>query len=95
MRNLLDFLSYIIWLYTLVVIAYVIMGWLMNFNIINAYNPTVRAIYRALSAFVEPLLRPIRNILPDTGPVDVSPIILLLGCLFVDWVIIGNLRHVF
>ena len=60
MIELLGFISYIITLYTYIVIASVILSWLMAFGIVNPYNPTVRAIDRALSALTEPLLRPIR-----------------------------------
>lgn len=95
MLELLSFISYIITLYTYVIIAGVIMSWLVAFGVINGYNPTVRAIYDALSAVTEPLLRPIRRALPDLGAVDISPIILLLLCFFVQSVIIPNLAKPF
>ena len=84
---ILDFLSYLITLYIYVIVAGVLLSWLMAFGVVNPYNPTVRAIDRALSALTEPLLRPIRNVLPNLGAVDISPIILILGCLFVQGLI--------
>lgn len=79
MIELLGFIRYIISLYIYVVIASVVMGWLMAFGVINAYNPMVRSIWQALSAVTEPLLRPIRSVLPNMGGIDISPIILLIA----------------
>ena len=91
MLELLGFISYLITLYTYIVIATVIMSWLMGFGVINPYNPTVRTIYQALSALSEPLLRPIRRILPDMGALALSPLVLLLGCFFLQSVVIPNI----
>lgn len=99
MLELLNFISYLITLYTYIVIAGVIMSWLISFNVINLYNPIVRTIWDAINAVTEPLLRPIRGfiqrILPDLRGIDISPIFLLLGCLFVQSVIIPNIAKLF
>lgn len=95
MIELLGFISYLITLYTYVIIAGVVLSWLMAFGIVNPYNQTVRAIDRALSALTEPLLRPIRNILPSMGAVDLSPLVLLLGCFFVQSVVLPNIAKLF
>ena len=92
MARLLDFLNYLIMLYIYVVFASVIMSWLIAFNVINQYNPFVRSVWHALLAVTEPLLRPIRRLLPYVGGIDFSPAILILACIGVQWVIIGNLR---
>jgi YggT family protein len=84
---LLNFISYLITLYVYVVIASVILSWLMAFGVVNPYNPTVRAIWQALNAVTEPLLRPIRNMLPNLGAIDLSPVVLLLACFFVQGLI--------
>jgi len=91
MHELLGFISYLITLYTYIVIAGVIMSWLMAFNIVNPYNPVVRSIWQALNAVTEPLLRPIRRLMPDLGGLDISPVILLLGCFFVQSVVLPNI----
>jgi len=69
----------VIQLYTLVVLVTVIMSWLIGFNVINRHNQLVDAIWRTCLAITEPLLRPIRNILPNMGGLDISPIVLLIG----------------
>jgi YggT family protein len=95
MIELLGFISYLITLYTYVVIANVILSWLMAFGVVNPYNPTVRAIWQGLNALVEPLLRPIRNVMPNLGAIDISPIVLLLGCFFVQSVVLPNIAKLF
>ncbi len=95
MIELLSFISYLITLYVYVIIAGVIMSWLMAFGVINDYNPMVRSIWQALNAVTEPLLRPIRAMLPNMGGIDISPIILLLACTFVQSVVLPNIAKAF
>ncbi len=95
MIELLNFISYLITLYVYVIIAGVIMSWLMAFGVINAYNPMVRSIWQALNAVTEPLLRPIRAMLPNMGGIDISPIILLLACTFMQSVVLPNIAKAF
>jgi YggT family protein len=94
MFELLRFISYVIDLYTYVIIASVVMSWLMAFGVMNAQNPMVRSIWQGVNALTEPLLRPIRRALPNMGGLDVSPIVLLLGCYFVQSVILPNIAKV-
>jgi YggT family protein len=93
MIEFLGFISYLITLYTYVIIANVILSWLMAFGVINAYNPIVRSIWQALNAVTEPLLAPIRKFMPNMGGIDLSPIILLLACYFVQSVVLPNIAR--
>jgi YggT family protein len=68
----------IIDLYWWVVIAMAIMSWLIAFDVVNSRSRAVYSIWNALNAITEPVLRPIRNILPSFGGLDISPVILLL-----------------
>lgn len=95
MLELLGFISYLITLYTYIIIAGVIMSWLMAFGVINAYNPMVRSIWQGLNAVTEPLLAPIRNLLPNMGGIDISPLLLLLACFFVQSVVLPNIAKAF
>jgi YggT family protein len=84
---LLTFISYVIQLFVYVIIASVILSWLMAFGVVNPYNPTVRAIWQGINAVTEPLLRPIRNMMPNLGAIDIAPVVLLLACFFVQGLI--------
>ena len=68
----------IINLYIWTLLAYLAAGWLIAFKIINPWQPIVRVIIDVLARIHEPLLRPVRRILPDFGALDVSPIVLFL-----------------
>ncbi len=83
---LLIVISYALDLYWWVVIATIIYSWLSSFGVINTYNHTVRTIGDILARLTEPVLRPIRQALPDFGAVDLSPIVLWLGITFLQMV---------
>lgn len=70
-------------LYTWVLIASAIFSWLYAFNVINSRNQFVNAIGSFLFNVTEPVLRPIRRILPNLGGIDISPIIILLIIFFI------------
>ena len=91
MLELLGFISSLITLYIYIIIAGAVMSWLIAFNVVNPYNQFVRSIWQALNALTEPLLRPIRRWMPDLGGIDISPVVLILLCAFVQTVIIPNL----
>jgi YggT family protein len=78
MNPLLWLLDTVITLYIWVLIASAVLSWLVAFNVVNPYNNVVRAISGALYQLTEPLLRPIRNMLPNLGGLDISPVILIL-----------------
>ncbi len=63
-------------------IIYIIFSILISFNVINAYNQFVTIVFGSLYKLFEPMLRPIRNFLPDLGGIDFSPIVLLLAIEF-------------
>ena len=69
-------------LYTWILIASAIFSWLYAFNVINSSNQFVNSVGRFLYNVTEPVLRPIRRILPDLGGIDLSPIIVLLLIFF-------------
>ena len=85
----------LIWLYIYVLIAAAVMSWLLAFNVINSYNTTVRMIWEFLYRVTEPALRPIRAILPNLGGIDISPVILNVGLMFLDQLIIWLYLSIF
>lgn len=74
----------ILQLYIFVIFIMVIMSWLLTFNVINRHNQFVDAVWRTLTGVTEPLLRPIRNIMPNLGGIDLSPLLLLLAIFFLQ-----------
>jgi YggT family protein len=74
----------IITIYIWLLIASAVLSWLIAFNVVNTRNPIVHSIGEFLYRVTEPLLRPIRNLLPNLGGIDVSPVILIIGLLFLE-----------
>ena len=62
-----------------VVIVQFVLSLLIAFNVVNMSNQFVSAIYQSLNMILDPVLRPIRRIMPDTGMIDFSPIVLIFG----------------
>src|SRR5689334_2227351 len=79
-----DLLSEIIYLYNIVLLAWIVVSWLIALNIINRYQPLVLRLNYVLHRLTEPALRPLRKILPDLGGIDISPIILFLLLRFLN-----------
>ncbi len=90
MTALLDFISYILGLYTWIVIASVVLSWLVAFNVINPYNNFVRSLMMGFDAVTRPFLNPIRRFLPRTSGIDFAPLVLLLAIFFIQRVVIGT-----
>jgi YggT family protein len=61
----------------LVIVQFVI-GLLFAFNVVNASNHFLNQVYRSINSLMEPVLGPIRRIMPDTGAIDFSPLVLIL-----------------
>ena len=74
-------------LYIWILIASAILSWLVVFNVVNTRNPVVASVGEFLYRITEPLLRPIRNSLPNLGGIDISPVILILIIIFIRYVI--------
>ncbi len=87
MRAILNIVLLVLDLYKYVIIAGAVMSWLIAFNVVNIRNDFVRSIWNALTALTEPLLMRIRRFLPNTGGLDISPVILFLLILLIEQVI--------
>jgi YggT family protein len=87
MRALLDVILLALQLYVWLLIAHAVLSWLVAFNVVNVRNDVVRTIWNFLFQITEPVLRPIRNLLPHLGGIDISPIILILLIFFIQRVI--------
>ena len=83
MYSLLWLFDTIITLYVWILIGSAILSWLVAFNVVNPHNPFVRNVGEFLWRVTEPVLAPIRRILPNLGGIDISPIILLLIIFFI------------
>jgi len=88
MHPILWLINKVIDLYSFLLFAYVILTMLISFGIVNARQPIVAAIGEFLYRITEPVLGPIRRRMPDLGPIDISPVVVLLGLQFLQYVIV-------
>ena len=75
-------------IYFWIIIVWVVASWLVAFNVINPHNHFVRQVLYGLSRMVEPVLSRIRRFLPDLGGLDLSPMVALIGIIFLQLLII-------
>ena len=88
MRAVLDIILLVLQIYIWLLIAAAVLSWLIAFNVVNTRNQVVSVVGEFLYRITEPLLRPIRAMLPNLGGLDVSPVILILLILLIENVIV-------
>ena len=76
-----------------IIIVQVVMSWLINFDVVNLRQPFVYQIWSSLNRLTEPLYRPIRNVLPSMGGLDLAPLIVLIGIVALQVVIANNVAY--
>jgi YggT family protein len=87
MRAILDIVQIVLDLYIWLLIASAILSWLIAFNVVNTRNQFVASVSDFLFRITEPVLAPIRNLLPNLGGLDISPIVLILLIMFIQRII--------
>jgi len=87
--TLIDIISYLIQIIQIVVIVQFVLYLLLTFNVINSHNQFVDSLWRGLNAILDPLLNPLRRILPNTGGIDFSPMVLIIGLVVLQKILRG------
>lgn len=82
MKSVLILFDSLISIYIWVLIIYVIFSWLVSFNVLNTSNRFVYSILDVSYRLTAPPLNFIRRFLPNLGSIDISPVILILGLMF-------------
>lgn len=86
---LLWLITSVIDIFIFILIVSVILSWLVAFDVVNPSNRFVYMVGDFCYRVTEPLLRPIRNILPNLGNVDLSPLVLILLLYFAEGIIVN------
>lgn len=79
MPLLLEVLGIMLNAFVMLIIIQFVIGLLFAFNVINQSNQFAAQVYNSINALLEPVLRPVRSILPNTGAIDFSPLVLIIG----------------
>jgi YggT family protein len=88
--TLYQIISYLISIIVFLVIVQFVISLLFAFNVVSPRNQLASSIFRSINVLLEPVLRPIRRIMPDTGAIDFSPLVLIILLNIVN-IIFGNL----
>ena len=89
---LFQILSMVISTANMLLIIWFIIGLLFAFNVVSPSNQFAYAVHDALSRLFEPVLRPIRKVMPDTGAIDFSPMVFLLLLNAISYILQGAMR---
>jgi len=85
-------IGYLVSILIFFVIAQFVLSLLISFNVVNMHNNFVAAIWQALNAILDPILNPIRRLMPNTGAIDFSPMVLIIGLNILN-IVISNLAR--
>ena len=93
MRALIEVLLVVIEIYIYLLVAMAILSWLIAFGVLNTRNRFVAVVIDFLYRITEPVLRPLRRLIPTIGGIDISPAVLILILFFVQRLIITNFYY--
>ena len=82
MKSVLILFDNIVSLYIWILIINAIISWLVAFNVLNTSNRFVYSVLDVSYKLTSPALNFIRRYLPNLGSIDISPVILILGLMF-------------
>ena len=83
MKSILILVDSVVYIYIWVLIINAVLSWLIAFSVLNISNRFVHSLLDISYKMTDPLLRPIRNFLPNLGSIDISPVVLILLLMFV------------
>jgi len=86
---LIQIIGYLVTIVSTVVIVQFLLSLLIAFNVVSLSNNFVASIWQSLNLILDPMLKPIRKIMPDTGMIDFSPIVLIIGLRIIQMLLGG------
>ncbi|MGE4313015.1 MAG: YggT family protein [Pseudobdellovibrionaceae bacterium] len=87
-------LHWLISAYIFVIIAEVVLSWLIAFEVINTRNPQAQNLIRLIKRLTDPVMNPVRKVVPAIGGIDITPIIVIFALSLIDTHIVGRLAYV-
>jgi YggT family protein len=88
MCSILKIISLLLDVAFFIMVVHIIMSWLINFQVLNLRQPLVAQIWDGLTRLLEPVYRPIRRYMPNTGSLDLAPLVLFIGIIILRDIII-------
>jgi YggT family protein len=88
-----DFLSALIYVYTLLIILYIVIQLLFMVGFRPPYSRATDAVLGFLRDVCEPFLRIFRRVIPSFGGIDFSPLLAILTLSIINNVVVGRIIH--
>jgi YggT family protein len=76
--TLYEIIELLVNVFVMLIIIQFVIGLLFAFNVVNPSNDFLRQVYESINRLLDPILRPIRNIMPQTGALDLSPLVVIV-----------------
>ncbi|MRX51508.1 YggT family protein [Paracoccus sp. S-4012] len=73
-----------------IMIAHIILSWLINFDVLNLRQPIVGQLWDGLTRLLEPIYAPVRSVLPNTGGLDLAPLVVFIGIIILQRALANN-----
>lgn len=83
-----DYVGAFFWVYLLLLLAYIILSMVYAFFRVP-YWRWLTVIFEFLRDISEPVLAPLRKVIPTFGPLDLSPIVAFFLIRIVGWIVVG------
>lgn len=77
----------------MILLVHVIMSWLINFNVLNLGQPLVASIWDGLNRLLEPVYGPIRRMLPNTGALDLAPLVAFILIIILRDIVVPDIAR--
>ena len=93
MNSLLQIIALLLDVFFLIMIVHIVLSWLISFQVLNPRQPLVGQVWDGLSRLLEPIYAPIRRVLPDTGALDLAPLVVFVGIIILRDILLPNLAR--
>jgi len=77
----------------MIMLVHVIMSWLINFQVLNLHQPIVASVWDGLTRLLEPVYQPIRRMLPNTGALDLAPLVAFILIIILRDIVLPDLAR--
>ncbi len=75
--------------YMWIIIAEVVISWLIVFDVINVRHPKAQSLMTLVTKLTDPVMKPIRKVIPPIAGLDLSPIIAIFGIMLAQQIVVG------
>ena len=93
MCTVLGILDFLLGVAFMILLIHVIMSWLISFQVLNLRQPLVASIWHGLNRLLEPLYAPIRRFMPNTGALDLSPLVAFIAIIILRDFIVADIAR--